>query len=87
MLLTPEEAEGKWCPFSKALRVIQSPKRDSFINASVNRDEDGDSFYETTCLGPGCMCWRWARNQKGTRIQSDNGDYLGYCGLAGKPEE
>lgn len=84
MLVTDEEAETKWCPFT----------RDA---GGANRHGHGSSD-EVRCIGSDCMAWRWdnAGNQAAEQEHEDSsaigGVYIreepkrrGYCGLAGAP--
>lgn len=89
MILTPEEARGRWCPFARVMATSGS------LAASVNRGGDG-SADEVRCLADGCMGWRWAPTltvnnptraigadgrQPGQRVDRT----LGFCGPAGRP--
>ena len=66
------EAKMKWCPFARV--PVYDSKGSVKGVASTNRVE-GKPGPGTTCLGRGCMAWRWA-----TELMLD-----GYCGLAGSP--
>lgn len=51
-----EEAKKKWCPYA---RVAVNDGQ-----FSANRAEGPDpyepvAFYNSTCMGPNCMAWRW----------------------------
>jgi hypothetical protein len=93
VLLTEDEAKEKWCPFSRALYVSDdnddedafAEERDPVHNRLVvegvsdqgfSPDEDLDQG--KTCLASRCMAWRWV-------IRPEDGQKLGYCGLAGAP--
>jgi hypothetical protein len=92
VLLTENEATQKWCPFSRALLVHveddegepfdeQDPVHNRLVVEGVNDqgfspDEELDQG--KTCLGSRCMAWRWVR-------RSEDGEMVGYCGLAGTP--
>ena len=80
MLLTEEEAKGKWCPFSrKAYRFSQGFESGPFSGAcSFNRG----GRQNCDCIASSCAVWQWydtLSNMKGSEIPR------GYCGLASKP--
>lgn len=72
MLMTEEEAREKWC----SQTII---RRQEFTEAR------GWENNAETCEASGCMAWRWAP-QRAQTTEGDEVPYLGYCGLAGKPE-
>jgi len=75
MLMTSEEAQTKWCPFSHA---IPGP-----IEAPGTTGRRMAANPDATCLAEACACWRWWADPKGEQP----GDYapVGFCGMAGKP--
>ena len=74
MVLTENEARGKWCPFGRELRVYESEIVNLAAVTAVNRDYGEASC---PCLASGCMAWRWSNH---SRL---DGTATGYCGLAG----
>ena len=66
MLMTPKEAKGKWCPFSR----VEAPE------GSANRVQKLDAegypvgVLGSTCIADKCMAWQW-------RYSGEDG----YCGL------
>jgi len=76
MLLTEEQAQQKWCPFATTTAVsIAAPGGKT---TSGIYDTRGKSKGFTSCLASDCMAWRWV---------NPNTSPLGFCGLAGMPEE
>jgi hypothetical protein len=71
MLLTEEEARGKWCPFSrKAYKFSQGFESGPFSGAcSFNRG----NRQNCDCIASSCTSWRLWDSLRG------------YCGLAGRP--
>ena len=55
MLMTEEEAKGKWCP--KA-RVVHE-NADGAMFTAGNAFGDGCRSAATMCIGSACMAWRW----------------------------
>ena len=83
MLLTEEQARGKWC---SETRVVGATAKDGTIISAYNRITTDK---ETTlapalcrCLASDCMKWRW--DEGGRNFGADPS--RGWCGLAGKPE-
>ena len=75
MIMTEEEAFGRWCPHARCI-VLTGPHSESA--ASVNRwdpREPNPIGFNASCIGPDCMAWRWASDKRDT----------GYCGTAGLP--
>jgi hypothetical protein len=75
MLLTEEEAAQKWCPLAQGMQQK---------GLVANRDEAGSPTSNATCIGSGCMAWRWklSTRQRLARIQPTHG----FCGEFGDTE-
>lgn len=71
MLITELEAKTKWCNKVRLTDKDYGSYNDP-INTIINR---------ACCIGSDCMDWRFYR-----KIQKD-GEFLGYCGLSGTPDE
>ena len=84
--MTEDEAKTKWCPFANSRRIgITIPKeadRPEVTLISYHHGDDND--LTVSCIGSECMAWR-----KFTALQinarHDEDEWMGYCGLAGKP--
>ncbi|MDH4228358.1 MAG: hypothetical protein OEW11_01270 [Nitrospirota bacterium] len=76
MLMTPEEAQTKWCPFSNT-----PPSKALPTPSTVGRRLEAAG--NSTCLADSCAVWRWWADPKGEQP----GDYspMGFCGMAGRP--
>lgn len=83
MYVTPEQAQGRWCPFGR---------QPTFVGSQIvptNRQPNGDV---PSCLGPLCMAWRFEKEKEIREIDMMSGEVVdepprrGYCGLSGKPE-
>lgn len=83
MYVTPEQAQGRWCPFGRQPVWVGSQA------LPVNRQPNGDV---PSCLGPLCMSWRWEKPKDLREIDMISGEIVdaeprrGYCGAFGKPE-
>lgn len=78
--MTEEEAKTKWCPFS---RVSPWP-----ANGSYNRITNKEGAAYTNCIASSCMVWRTHNYILDTAGYSQpNTKGLGYCGLAGTPDD
>lgn len=75
--MTEEEAETKWCPFTRA------------ADLDGNRGAvSGHEHPQTMCVSSACMAWRWVHKAGTNKNDQPNyyaGQWHGYCGLAGKP--
>lgn len=84
--MTEEEAKGKWCPavrnfmFNRSLAFVET-NRGTEVNDKNKGDLPDSIGWAYTCLGSGCMAWRWNQDPNGMPLHSSGG----YCGLAGKP--
>lgn len=58
--------------------VTQSLAERLWCHRSVGEQ---DKTYRSTCVGAGCMAWRWASGY----VPEDGSERRGYCGLAGDP--
>lgn len=75
MIMTPAEAEKKYCPMKMAkigTMIALAQAGDAFPRAATNRLH----FEDEVCKAYGCMAWRW-----------EVGTGRGYCGLAGTPRD
>lgn len=81
MILTEEEAQKRWCPFSRMMLGD---------NGAYNRD--WRDINSTNCIASQCMAWRW---ELITEFASDETQPIkivsrktgnGFCGLAGEPK-
>ena len=81
-----EAAKHQWCPFG---RMAYSDRMGVDASFPVNRD--AADYPLTSCIGSGCMAWRWARTHIKPPGDPEGADLVlsedthGYCGLAGKP--
>lgn len=86
--MTENEANTKWCSFARTVEM--SPGGPSFPRNRVARPHDNPPAYfisnmsGCTCIGSGCMAWRWAVDADDSPGHSLR-DPEGYCGLAGRP--
>jgi hypothetical protein len=69
MLTSEEAAKTKTCPQTFAVREVRG--------ADSSGIREGGPW---TCLGTGCMAWRW---HDGRGVM----DRKGFCGLAGQPNK
>lgn len=79
MLMTEEEAAGKWRPMSR-----------SEAHAGANRKDGGGGGYGV-CLASRCAMWRWTiapdvRDNWNKNFPDKQVKAEGYCGLAGRVE-
>ncbi|MBF0308616.1 MAG: hypothetical protein HQL56_03705 [Magnetococcales bacterium] len=81
-LVTEAEAKKKWCPMVRVLDLsLQSGAAGfNWINTVGMEQQEGmsDWWSSNACKGSLCMFWRWKPSREG---------HLGYCGLAGKPDD
>ena len=88
--MTEDEAKTKWCPFAR----VSLHDGEAIGNHAANRFpvNTGGEMY-SRCIGSECMAWRWKYvlpdestelGMNAHKTDSD-GNWLGYCGLAGKP--
>ncbi len=89
MLLTEKEARGKWCPHVR-LRVLDRAHAETMaFNRVVKKagpHDARDDVEFTHCIGSGCSQWRWPAAGSG-QLTNSAGERVGYCGLAGRPED
>lgn len=82
MLVTPEEAQKRWCPFGRQPTVVAG----AAFAVAANRQPNGDV---PSCLGPLCMAWRWQGAKQVRELDMVTGEVVdeqprrGYCGLSG----
>lgn len=69
MIIHNEEVSDLWCPFAR----IKGEGFNRYAHGVIETPE------EARCVGSHCMAWRLAKPD------SDDDDFSGYCGLAGKP--
>jgi len=85
MIVTEQEAQTKWCPFSRVAGMFEVEGENHPVYGS---NRFGNPFWRaphdmktaTMCIGSGCMMWR-----QGPHGEGDKGSPTGYCGLAGAP--
>lgn len=78
-MVNVDDLKNRWCPFSRRYEADEVGGA-----VSTNRPEKNDRgvmYASLKCIGPFCMAWRWSQADP-----HDDG-MLGYCGLAGKPED
>lgn len=83
MILTESEAAGKWCRHVR--HGFVTPGLAGTVKwvcaiVGINRSSKGD--IPSSCLGSGCMAWRWADAE----TPADGGKRRGFCGDAGEPK-
>jgi hypothetical protein len=89
-MMTEKEANSKWCPMVRVVSGKVDPRTGASehdgAQSSYNRvvDDSAWAFPKGgSCIGSGCMAWRWSETQ-----QEPFGDGFvgvrGYCGLAGR---
>ena len=79
MMLTEEEAKGKWCPFAIASHT--DPRR-GFRDGKETAPEFSPEF---PCIASRCMAWRWATPPSEAQGAFAAVEGTGFCGLAGVP--
>jgi hypothetical protein len=77
--MTEDEAEKKWCPKTNL----------ADNTGGYNRLKGGSMPQGATCLGTGCMWWRWAKPLQGQTLRDvidpkTPNPASGYCGAAGE---
>lgn len=89
MLMTPQEAQGRWCPFGRQPIPIYNTGNNAVPFVAANRQPNGDV---PSCLGPLCTAWRWYDPKTLREIDMITEEVMdevprrGYCGLSGRPE-
>ena len=94
MLTTEQEAREKWCPHVRIVEKWQTGNthpRNRMVDmpAAVVLAEN---LIGCQCIASECAMWRWAPSEnwvafKGRqRIDKPCEEWVGYCGLAGRPE-
>lgn len=94
MILTEEEAKGRWCPQARSLGVVNEwVNATSSVNSiQVVSNRDHPSGNMPACIASSCMFWRWSEEKKIRDIDLVTSDVVdlpprrGYCGIGGKPE-
>ena len=96
MLVTEEQAKEMWCPTARVL--VLGPTALPPHNRVIHRDVEprlGNLVAPASfCIGSRCMWWRWGTYERRGTIFKPTGPqssvstekHLGYCGIAGKPE-
>lgn len=89
MLVTEEEAKGKWCPHSRTVKydvgtMFSSSPRNRVVESEANEvlAEISYNLAGCQCIASQCMAWRWSE-----QLMRTDGPVLprtGYCGLAGR---
>ncbi|RIK75493.1 hypothetical protein DCC62_13205 [candidate division KSB1 bacterium] len=78
MLLSEKDAKTKWCPMARS-----GFRRHTDTSLTINRKiGSGKPDPDCLCLASDCMMWRAVNLMKEFETVQ-----MGYCGLAGKPEE
>jgi hypothetical protein len=73
MLITEQEASAKWCPMVRSLEITW-PEEQSVAKGPFNEGPRPQG--NVSCIASRCMMWR-------ERGKNDDGEPVGYCGLAG----
>lgn len=83
MLMTEQEAKGKWCPFARAIDWQEF--RDGEKPVTTNRHNTAGSVPHTNCfcLASGCAVWEW---EKVKGYEGDPWHGLGMEGWMNAPE-
>lgn len=80
MITTEEEAKTKWCPHG---RVFDANGANRWMHDGIARGP--------LCIGQNCMAWRWGGQHETKRndleVAELHIDRIGYCGLAGQPDD
>jgi hypothetical protein len=81
MLLTEEQARGKWCAHART--VVSN----TAFNRIFARIEFVTSPEGCRCIASECMSWRWSEPNflPRTEAEAKANPPKGYCGLAGRP--
>ena len=79
-LMQEKDARKLWCPF---VRLIA--ETDHAWPMSNREEKLADQGAISRCIASDCMAWRLDREARIDRATSKS-IYLGYCGLAGRPE-
>ena len=58
MLLTEEDAKGKWCPFTRYLAIFRGNDGRRETAGSYNRGAEDSALGNACCLASQCMAWR-----------------------------
>jgi hypothetical protein len=78
--MTEDEARKMWCPFVRVADSLDATPPAANCTAGPDADRTPDW---ASCVGSLCMAWRWKKFDS-ARFMSADGEYVGYCGLAGK---
>ena len=95
---TEEEAKTLWCPFAFVLGTLRQPAQpgepDYVVGAGgQNRGfQMGLPLENCRCIASDCMAWRWAGYITGGKLYPNamkavNNERVGWCGLAGRPDQ
>jgi hypothetical protein len=80
MILTEEEAKGKWCPHA---RVIFNHRDEEKMrtHAATSYNRSSDPMPLSNCIGSGCMAWKWIDSEY--LAEADPAvERRGRCGIA-----
>lgn len=86
MLVSEQQAVGKWCPFARSAEFMLNAGNIQTIVSGFNRNEGGSI---PSCIGSACMAWRFAEPKQLKDIDLVTSDVmelpprLGYCGHFG----
>ncbi len=85
--MTENDAKTKWCPMS------QVSTDGTLLATNRGRTVGNGENPGLKCIATECMAWRWeyvldygsVPLGKNAHNTDSDGEWLGYCGLAGKP--
>ena len=80
---TEDEARQCWCPFVKLF---------DDETARYDAKDVGGGIVASRCIASDCMAWRWAGYVTSGKlypnaVKAVNNECVGWCGLAGHPDQ
>lgn len=86
------DARAKWCPFARAHWSVGEGQPAEYQGNRFFKEDGVTPDTGVSCLGSGCMAWRWVETHVPGPMKDDGAADLvpssnthGYCGLAGDP--